>query len=368
MKYLAQFSRFFVGAVFTFSGFIKLQDPAGTKIKMQEYFHVFAEDLPSLADVFDWFGEHAIYVSVFMCALELVLGVALLLSYKPKATAWILLAVVIYFGFLTFYSAYFNKVTDCGCFGDFMHLEPWTSFWKDMVLLVFILIILWQIKLFKSTKTGQIMLFTTMAAVLLGIYTNYMQPLFDFRAYAIGKNIPKQMKPSEPLRFSYTMVKNREEKIFDKYPTDTTWKYKAMTVINEEAKPKITDYAIWNDAGDFTQESFNGEKVYFIVQNTKHYFEKGMPDLKALADTLVQNGNTVALLTSAGGADIEAFKNKYGFNIPYYFGDEKVLKTIGRVNPTIWIMNNGIAKGKWSGYKLPKAKVIEEALKVELIK
>lgn len=368
MKLLAQFSRFFVGAVFAFSGLIKLQDPVGTKIKMQEYFHVFAEDLPSLAGLFDWFGEHAIYVSVFMCVLELVLGIALLLSYKPKATAWILLAVVIYFGFLTFYSAYFNKVTDCGCFGDFMHLEPWTSFWKDMVLLVFILIILWQIKVFKSTKTGQIMLFTTMAAVLLGIYTNYLQPLFDFRAYAVGKNIPKQMQPSEPLKFSYTMTKNGEDKVFDKYPTDTTWKYKEMTVLNPDAKPKITDYAIWNNEGDFTQESFKGEKVFFIIQNIKNPYEKALPEIKTLADSLVKKGKVVALLTSTGGADFEAFMKKNDLNLPYYFGDEKVLKTIGRVNPTLWIMKEGVVKGKWSGYKLPKSTTIEKSMSNSNIK
>lgn len=362
MKYLAQFSRFFVGVVFAFSGFIKLQDPVGTKIKMQEYFHVFAEDLPAFAGIFDWFGEHAIYVSVFMCALELVLGIALLLSYKPKATAWILLAVVIYFGFLTFYSAYFNKVTDCGCFGDFMHLKPWASFWKDMVLLFFILIILWQIKVFKSTHTGLLMGIVTALSIGLGVYTNYMQPLLDFRAYAVGKNIPAQMKPSEPLQFSYTMTKNGEEKVFDKYPTDTTWKYKDMTVVNEDAKPKITDYALWNDAGDYTQESFKGEKVFFIVQNLKYYREPAIPEIKKLAESLAKKGKTVALITSAGGADFEAFMKKNQLVMPYYFGDEKVLKTIGRVNPTVWVMKEGTVKGKWSGYSLPSESDILSAL------
>lgn len=359
MKLLAQFSRFFVGAVFTFSGFIKLQDPVGTKIKMQEYFHVFAEDLPAFASLFGWFGEHAIYVSVFMCALELVLGVALLLSFKPTATSWILLAVVIYFGFLTFYSAYFNKVTDCGCFGDFMHLEPWTSFWKDMVLLFFILIILWQRKVFTNAKTSKIMIGVIVASILLGIYTNYMQPLFDFRAYAVGKNVPAQMQPSEPLKFSYTMTKNGEEKVFEKYPTDTTWKYKEMTVLNAEAKPKITDYALWNDAGDFTQKSFKGEKVFFIIQNINHYNDAAIPKIKNLVAELTKKGKFVALITSSGGADFEAFMAKKGLKLPYYFGDEKVLKTIGRVNPTLWILKDGMVKGKWSGYGLPDIETIE---------
>jgi uncharacterized membrane protein YphA (DoxX/SURF4 family) len=363
MKYIAHISRIFVGAVFAFSGFIKLQDPAGTKIKMQEYFHVFADDLPAFSTFFNWFGEHAIYVSVFMCALELVLGVALLLSYKPKPTAWILLAVVIYFGFLTFYSAFFNKVTDCGCFGDFMHLKPWTSFWKDMVLLFFILIILWQRKVFTSTKTGQIMLFTTIAAVLLGIYTNYMQPLFDFRAYKVGNNIPKSMKASAPLVFNYTMTKNGVDKVFDKYPTDTTWVFKEMVLMNEEAKPKITDYAIWNAQGDFTQESFKGKKAYFIIQNVHHTYESILPDMTILADSLQKKGIEVAILTSAAEADFNAFKAKNKINIPYFYGDEKVLKTIARVNPTLWIMNNGQVRGKWSGYNFPKLSEVISVIK-----
>ncbi len=362
MKYLAHFSRFFVGIVFAFSGFIKLQDPAGTKIKMQEYFHVFADDLPVFSSLFEWFGEHAIYVSVFMCALELILGIALLLSYRPKTTAWVLLAMVIYFAFLTFYSAYFNKVTDCGCFGDFMHLKPWTSFWKDIVLMFFILIILWQRQVFTIAKTGTFMTITTIGAILLGIYTNYMQPLFDFRAYKVGANIPMAMKPSKPLQFSYTMVRNGEEKTFDKYPTDTTWQYKVMTVLNEDAKPKITDYALWNDQGDFTQESFKGDRIYFIIHNSKHYYENAMPQIKSLTELLAKKGKNVALLTSAGAAEFEPLLKKYGLSTPYFFADEKVLKTIGRVNPTLWILNNGIVKGKWSGYAMPNVDEIETAL------
>jgi uncharacterized membrane protein YphA (DoxX/SURF4 family) len=363
MNLLAQFSRLFVGAVFAFSGFIKLQDPAGTKIKMQEYFHVFAEDLPAFAPMFDWFGEHAIYVSVFMCALELVLGVALLLSYKVAATSWILLAVVIYFGFLTFYSAYFNKVTDCGCFGDFMKLEPWTSFWKDIVLMVFILIILWQRKIFTNKNTGLIMGFTTIGAIALGIYTNYMQPLFDFRAYKIGADIPKSMQPSEPLRFSYTMVKNGEEKVFDKYPTDSTWVFKSMAVLNEEAKPKITDYAIWNAQGDYTQESFKGEKIYFIIQNIKKYNESAIAEIKSISTSLIKKGKSVAILTSAGEEEFTKFVASNQLEIPFYFGDEKVLKTIGRVNPTLWLLTDGVVKGKYSGYAFPTVEEIELALK-----
>jgi uncharacterized membrane protein YphA (DoxX/SURF4 family) len=357
MRYLAQFSRFFVGAVFAFSGFIKLQDPVGTKIKMQEYFSVFSQDWPALAPLFTWFSEQAIYISVFMCALELILGIALLLSWRMKLTSWLLMALVVYFAFLTFYSAYFNKVTDCGCFGDFMHLEPWTSFWKDIVLMLFILVIIWQRKYFKDTNTGQVLLFASIAAVLLGVYTNYMQPLFDFRAYKVGANIPAQMKPTAALQFEYTMQRNGQTKTFTKYP-DSTWKYVDMKILNPEAKPKITDYNLWNNEGTFTEESFKDKKVYFIIQNVHHYFENGMADLKALGDSLLASNMKVAILTSATDDEYATFKQKTGLDLPTYFADEKVLKAIARVNPTVWTLQDGTVTGKWSGYALPKTKEV----------
>ena len=69
---------------------------------------------------------------MIMIVLEVVLGVAVLINYRMRITAWVLLLLMLFFTFLTFYSAYFNKVTDCGCFGDAIKLTPWESFYKDI--------------------------------------------------------------------------------------------------------------------------------------------------------------------------------------------------------------------------------------------
>ena len=133
MKIAAQIAKVIVGILFIFSGLIKLNDPVGTEIKLEEYFEVFAQDLPALHDFFIGLVPFALYFSVLLCVAEVVLGVALLVSYKPKSTSWLLLITIVFFTFLTFYSAYFNRVTDCGCFGDAIKLKPWTSFSKDML-------------------------------------------------------------------------------------------------------------------------------------------------------------------------------------------------------------------------------------------
>ena len=135
-KYIDQFSRFFVGGLFIFSGLIKLNDPVGTEIKLEEYFEVFGQDFGSFFLVFKPF---ALEIGMILIVLEVVLGVAVLIYYHMEITTKVLLGLILFFTFLTFYSAYFDKVTDCGCFGDAIKFTPWESFIKDLVLLVFIL-------------------------------------------------------------------------------------------------------------------------------------------------------------------------------------------------------------------------------------
>ncbi|NNC34033.1 MAG: DoxX family protein, partial [Croceitalea sp.] len=129
MKYLVAFSRIFVGVLFIISGLIKLNDPVGFSFKLEEYFSQGVLDLPI-------FMPYALAIAVIMVIIEVLLGVMLLIGFKPKFTVWSLLGMIVFFTFLTFYSAYFNKVTDCGCFGDAVKLTPWESFTKDIVLLV----------------------------------------------------------------------------------------------------------------------------------------------------------------------------------------------------------------------------------------
>src|SRR5690606_2645726 len=134
MKYLVHLSRIFVGILFIISGFIKLNDPLGFAYKLQEYFGSDVLNIPFL-------DPYALMISIVVVVFEVVLGVFLLVGYKPKFTVWSLLIMIVFFTFLTFYSAYFDKVKDCGCFGDALKLTPWESFTKDIILLVLILIL-----------------------------------------------------------------------------------------------------------------------------------------------------------------------------------------------------------------------------------
>src|SRR5215217_3588830 len=129
---LIWFCRIAVGLLFIFSGLIKINDPLGFSYKLEEYFEVFH---------ITFLNGFAVGISIILCALEIILGFALLIGIRAKQVAWGLLLLIIFFSFLTFYSAYFKVVQSCGCFGDAIPLTPWQSFSKDLVLLLLIVVL-----------------------------------------------------------------------------------------------------------------------------------------------------------------------------------------------------------------------------------
>ncbi|RZL55100.1 MAG: DoxX family membrane protein, partial [Pedobacter sp.] len=128
-KAALNFSRWFVGVLFIFSGLIKANDPLGFGYKLQEYFEVF-----HIGFLNNW----ATGIAIILCVLEIVLGALLLFGFWKNAVTKGLLGLIIFFTSLTFVSAAFKVVTSCGCFGDAIPLTPWQSFTKDLILLVMI--------------------------------------------------------------------------------------------------------------------------------------------------------------------------------------------------------------------------------------
>src|SRR5688572_761421 len=237
-RIIDQFSRFFVGGLFIFSGLIKLNDPIGTEIKLEEYFEVFADDFTSL---FLYLKPIALELGLVLIVLEVVLGIAVLINYRMNVTTKILLGLIVFFTFLTFYSAFYNKVTDCGCFGDAIKLTPWESFSKDIVLILFILHLFWYRKgyqpVLRSREGHAVVIATTLLCFYLGLYAIRHLPFVDFRAYKIGNNIPEQMQPPEQPKFQYVFKKKDtdEEIVSEKYLTDTLlYKYLSVRQTNEE--------------------------------------------------------------------------------------------------------------------------------------
>ena len=362
MTILDKIVRWFVGVLFIFSGLVKLNDPMGTAIKMEEYFEVFSNDISS---IFHYLVPFAMLVGLFVVILEVLLGIAVLINYRMNLTSLVLLLLIVFFTFLTFYSAAFNKVTDCGCFGDAIPLDPWQSFFKDILLLMLSLFIFIRRKKYLavfSQKTGNIILAVVFGLnVLLAYYAIEHLPPVDFRPYKVGADIKASMQPSEDYRYKYIMEKDGDRFEFENYPSDTSYEFVEMVLLNPEAEPKITDYNVWNEDGDFTEETFNGVKLLVLFSDVnKSAFEK----VDEINQLFVRLESAVEgwILTANDEVTFENFRHEYQLPLPYFYADGTVIKAMIRANPGLILLKDGIVLGKWHNNDIPSSEEILELI------
>ena len=363
------FSRFFVGFLFIFSGLIKANDPLGFGYKLQEYFEVFH---------LTFFNDYVTAIAIFLCGLEIILGAALLLGLFVRQVIWGLLGLIVFFTFLTFYSAFFEVVTSCGCFGDAIPLTPWQSFGKDLILLAFILILFIYRAEIKSIVPLKIQNFILATCILLsfgvGIYTYRNLPVIDFLPYKVGANVPELMKippgaPQDEYEIVY-QLKNKQtgevKKMTDKaYLKEEIWKDTNWEITGEpESKllkkgfePKIKDLKISNAAGeDLTSTVIEHSAYQFLIiaydlDKTDLQAFKSLNELTAKA---AQGFQIASLVLTASSIDqAEQLKKNLSINMPFFFADAIPLKSMVRANPGIILIKNGIIIDKWHYQNMP---------------
>ncbi|MBS1680799.1 MAG: DoxX family protein [Bacteroidetes bacterium] len=363
-KIFDSFSRYFVGALFIFSGLIKLNDPIGTQIKMEEYFEVFADDFGSF---FHHFIPWSLEIGMIMIVLELALGVGILVFWRMKITGWVLLLLMVFFTFLTFYSAYLNKVTDCGCFGDAIKLTPWQSFTKDMVLMVFVVHLFWYkhtyVPALRTREGDSLIGATVLLSLFLGTRAINHLPFVDFRAYKVGSVIPQQMQPQEQPIIEYVFEKDGKEIKSQKYLMESGYKYVSSNILNEDKiKPKITDYNVTSPEGeDKTEYTFEGNRLLIVIANAD---KASLKNIKAIRELTQQLEGKVDcfILTASSAETIEKIRHENNLAVPFYFVDATVLKTIIRSNPGIALWQQGKVLGNWHHNDTPTAEEIQHLI------
>lgn len=347
MKYITNIVRLIVGIIFIISGFIKLNDPLGFSFKLEEYFSQSVLNLPSLEPL-------ALYLAIALCVAEVLLGVMLLVGYKKKLTLWLLLVMLVFFGFLTFYSAYFNKVTDCGCFGDAIKFTPWQSFAKDMVLLGLTLILfVGQRYILPITKGKLPFIVTSIALVTCLIFVNHVYnhlPVIDFRPYKIGTVIQEGMEipegaPQPKYAYHWKFNIDGKEKVYTTFGDYPSVEGDFVGVDTEEVDkgyvPPIHDFSIEKDDEDYTDDFLNADKVLLVISyRLDKSNEKAFADIKTITDKALKKGyNVVGMAYDLQNA--ESIVKKYELNFDFYLTDETTLKTIIRSNPGLVVLNKG---------------------------
>ncbi len=370
MKYLVTFSRIFTGVLFIFSGLIKANDTLGFGYKLQEYFEVFH---------IAFLHDYASAIAIILCTLEIVLGAMLLLGFYARKVALGLLLLILFFTFLTFYSAFFEVVTSCGCFGDAIPLSPWQSFGKDLVLLIFIVIIFVNrhriVPVIAPQRAQQIIiLFIILLSIGFSLFTYNFLPVIDFLPYKIGNNLPALMRmppgaQADEFEITYNL-KNKntgetktltdKEYLKTEIWKDTNWEIfgePTSRLVKKGYEIKIGDLKITDSQGtDYTNEII--ENPYYNLVIVAYDLDgsnlKAIGDMNALAINAAENYNIrTVLLTSASAVGAAQFIEVNKLVMEVFYADAVPLKSMVRANPGLMLLKNGNVINKWHFHAVP---------------
>ncbi|MCD6345877.1 MAG: DoxX family protein [Bacteroidales bacterium] len=361
MKFISIISRLVVGMVFTFSGFVKCIDPLGTAYKISDYFLAF--NLDGLTNI-------SLVLSISLSAIELLIGLMLLFNTITRVTAWISLIFMLFYTPLTFYLVLTNPVSDCGCFGDAIILTNWQTFLKNLLLIIFVIILFINRNLFNELFAPRFRYIFLLILMFLsfgfGIWSYNHIPVIDFRPFKIGNNIQEGMVApagSEKEIYESTFYYKKDGKTqaftIDNLPTTNGWEFvdRKDRLLQKGYVPPIHNFNITSlDGIDVTDKVLNSNYTFLLIAyDLEHSKITHQTEINDLAEYLLVSGYDFMCITSASDEQIQDFQIKTNAPYPFFRMDPVTLKTIIRSNPGLVMLKRGTILNKWHHKHLPTA-------------
>lgn len=357
MKILRLISRIIVGLIFIFSGTVKAIDPLGSAYKFHDYF---------LAFNLEFLDFLSLPLAILLCTIEFIAGFSVLTGLKQKTGIWLVLILMIIFTPLTLVLALTNPVSDCGCFGDAIVLTNWETFAKNIVLLVFTIILFtgrYQLRPVPgSSREWTILSFATVLFILFSIYNLIFLPVIDFLPYKTGTKIEDKMiipegVPTDVYETTFLYEKDgvRKEFTINDYPAnDSTWIFvdQKSVLIKKGYVPPIHDFNLTSMNGEDLTEKILTQPGYSLLMISKKlegtrnsHLGEGFKTGRYCMD----KGIDFYVLTASGSDEIRSYDNE----LTFCSADETTLKTMIRSNPGYILLKDGTIAGKWSWANLP---------------
>ena len=362
LKMIVNLCRIIVAVTFIFSGFVKAIDPIGTQYKLQDYLGAIgmAGILPNWT---------LLAVAVFLAAIEFCIGIFLLFAIQRRLISKLTVAFMAFMTMVTVWIVVADPVKDCGCFGDALHLTNTETLIKNIVLLVCSLVIMYRpLAMFRFVSKSNQWIVTNYTIVFILVSSGlslYYLPIFDFRPYHIGVNIPRGMEIPKGAKLpqfktTFIMEKNGQRKEFtlDNYP-DASWKFiDSKTVLTSEGYiPPIHDFSITdNKTGlDLTNSvlSHKGYTFLLIAPHLETADDSNFGDIDRLYEYAQSYDIPFYCLTASTAKAIKRWIDLTGAEYSFCITDEAVLKTIIRSNPGLLLLKDGTIINKWSHNNLP---------------
>ena len=371
MKIIKHLARILVGITFIFSGFVKGIDPWGSAYKFTDYFN---------AMHMEWLIWAALPLGILLSFAEFAIGVALLFNTFLRFFSWLALIFMVFFTGLTLWIAIENPVTDCGCFGDALVISNWETFHKNVVLIVLSIIVFIYRKNMKGLpgkKAGltlSVLSVVVYAAIVFYSYNHL--PIFDFRPYKVGVNIPDAMAmPADAPQdvyeniFYYKNLNTEEVEQFteENYPWQDTLNYEfhdmESNLIQEGYEPPIHDFRIETLEGDNIIDFFLYDDNYvfmLIAYDLNKSSLKPQKEINTLANWALNEDMAFICLTSSLPDETAEFAELHGTPYEFFNTDEITLKTIVRSNPGLIVLKDGTIVAKYHYNDIPTPEDFEQ--------
>lgn len=338
---------------------------------------------PIYVDFFQKLRSFTIPLAMGICVLEVLLGVALILGWAPRLILSSIFILTLFFTFLTWYSAYFNKVTDCGCFGDAIKLTPWESFYKDVILGSATLLIGLGIKhikpVFSTPFSVKILTISLILSVGFSIYCWHYLPVKNFLKFKKGNdifqlaNVPDNA-PSDVYENIFIYAKDgiNEEFTIDDISQRNLKEEGYVFVdridklISKGFEPEIHDFKIMDvdHTNDYIDDFYSdsGFKLLIVFNDIEKSDNESIDELKSITRFCNENQITIYPLTASKTQNVEEFSKKHNLNIPFYYGDKTNLKSIIRSNPGLVLLQKNVVIENWPSTRLPSEKQLSKLI------
>ena len=359
--------RLLLATTFTFSGFIKANDPLGTVYKLQDYLQ--AMDGLQLPDTF------LLGCAVILAFFEFNLGIYTLFGIYRKTTSRLTLVFMTLMTLLTVYIFIANPVSDCGCFGDVIILSNGATLLKNIMLLSAAVLVCRHYRLQKDFLTPSLqwlVMFLSLCAIIgYAVYCIISLPLFDFRPYKVGTNLREAMISNTQPRFDIAIIYKKDGQTLtltaeDDDP-DSTWTYvETRRIPHANTNLAVTDFYVTNaDNEDITSDILQEEGYTFllIIPDLRNADEGCIDKVNAIYEYTLDNQLGFYCLTASSEvSDQRYWRDHTGAEYDYSLAEERMLKTVVRGQPGLVLLHDGVILKKWSNYNLPKEEDLKELL------
>lgn len=308
MRALRRISAAIVGSVFFLAAILKLMDPVGSGLVVEEYFKF----------LHLWFLMPCARVAgIVMAMIEAALGAAMITDCWHKATGIATAVVLGGFTVLTAVLWICNPPMDCGCFGEAIHLTHAQSFWKNIVLLV-----LWAVAFvplnvpYKAAKNRYVAFWLAMvSAALFLLYSLLSIPMQDFTSLSPGVEI---MQP------------------------------------DDEYAPDAPMLSFCDVNGEYADEMVFGKRLMLVsAYDPGKISESRWKEIASFVGDVRRSGLEPLVLVASTPDEIADFVREPDVLLNLYFADRRMLMTFNRSNGGATYIADGQIVNKWAVRVLP---------------